>query len=140
MAMSAVRTSLLIAALACAATSCARDGGTDKPQIHNPESKGPNMSTPELQIVVDANYVFGMGYGNVWKATVREVKSGALADTEIDLNTFTNEDGARYGGRFKNPGEERGVTLILRRIQRRPAALIGFEAKDGTIWEIVEAR
>jgi hypothetical protein len=30
--------------------------------------------------------------------------------------------------------------LILRRIQRRPAALIGFEAKDGTIWEIVEVR
>jgi hypothetical protein len=128
----------LVAALACAAPGCARDGGADRPAVNNPDTRGPNMSTPELQIVVDAEYLMGMGYGHVWKARVREVKAGTLADPEVSLSTFPNGDGARYGGRFKGLGTEQGVTLSLRRIAKRPAALVGFVAKDGTIWEVVE--
>ena len=70
----------------------------------------------------------------------REVGSGALADRALHLITFVDDDGAAYGGRFRTLTEQRGVTLTLHRLAARPAALAGFVAADGTIWELVSAR
>ena len=91
----------------------------------------------ELQIVIDASYVVDVGFGRAWKATVR---SGALAQPAFKLTTFADVTGELYGGRFRDTTEQRGVTLTLQRVAKRPAALAGFVAADGTIWELVSAR
>jgi hypothetical protein len=100
----------------------------------------PNRSSAELEIVIDARYVRGMGYGYVWRATVKQVVAGTLADGEIELRTRMDPSGAFYGGRFSKLVDQDGVTLALRRIASRPAALVGFVAKDGTIWEVVSVK
>ena len=98
------------------------------------------MTTPELEIVVDANHAMAMGYGHAWKATVREVVTGELADPQLNLLTLANASGTFYHGRFQKLDEQHGVKLTFRRIPQRPAALAGFVAKDGTIWEIVDVQ
>ena len=125
--------------VALGATACASDPGTTRP-ARSQDSKVSDMTKPELEIVVDAKHAMAMGYGHGWKATVREVVAGELADQEIVLRTVVNREGTRYGGHFKTVDDERGVTLTLRRIPERPAALVGFVAADGTIWELVSAR
>lgn len=98
------------------------------------------MSTSKLEIVVDAKHLRAMGYGHIWRATVRDVVAGELADPTVDLRTFDDAGGDLYQGRFRAPDEQREVTLTLRRIAERPAALAGFVAADGTIWKLVSAR
>jgi hypothetical protein len=129
----------IVAALAVIVIACASDGGAEQASLHR-DSKGSNMSTAELEIVIDAQHVRGMGYGHVWKATVTRVVAGELVDQEIELRTRMDPGGSFYGGRFKDLDPQKGVTLTLRRIPSRPVALVGFVAKDGTIWEIVSAR
>lgn len=98
------------------------------------------MSSSELEIIVDAEYLRAMGYGHLWRATVREVVAGQLADPIVELRAFDDEDGEIYHGRLRARDAQRGVTLLLRRIAARPAALTGFVAADGTIWELESAR
>jgi hypothetical protein len=94
----------------------------------------------ELEIVIDAKYVRAMGYGHIWTATVRRVVGGELADPSVALRTFDDVDGDLYHGRFQARAEQREVTLTLRRVAERPAALAGFVAADGTIWQLATAR
>ncbi len=129
---------IAIAATAAAA-ACGTDGSRERPAPPRP-SESPTMSTAELRIVVDATFVADLGYGLAWKATVREVGAGALADHAIHLTTFGDDDGATYGGHFRGAAEQRGVTLTFQRVAAQPAALAGFVAADGTIWELVSAR
>lgn len=123
-------------ALAAAAPACASDHAPARTApVH--DSKASDMTQPELQIVVDTTYAMTTGYGHAWKASVREVKVGELADPALTLLTVANREGNRYNGRFRNLGADAGVTLTLRKVAVRPAALAGFVAKDGTIWELV---
>jgi hypothetical protein len=43
-------------------------------------------------------------------------------------------------GHFQCCDPEQGVQVTLKRIAARPAALSGFVAKDGAIWEIVDVK
>lgn len=95
------------------------------------------MPAEQLQIVVDASYIIGMGYGHIWKATVREVLAGTLPDREIKLSLLDNSSGTLYGGQFRS-GKVDGARLTLRKIEERPAALVGFVAADGTIWQLAD--
>lgn len=126
------------AVIACAFAACASDGSAERTAPRTNES--PTMSTPELEITIDATHVGDIGYGRVWNATVRAVGAGALPDQTIKLTTFANAKGDFYHGHFRLPDEQRGVKLTFRKIPKRPAALAGFIAKDGTIWELVEAQ
>lgn len=96
------------------------------------------MAAEQLTIIADARYVIPMGYGNIWKATVRQVVAGTLIDDQIQLSLFNNSDGRLYNGHFRSGGEATGVRLTFRRIAERPGALVGFVAKDGAIWELSE--
>jgi len=60
-----------------------------------------------------------------------------LPDTEVWISVH---GGGTYGGHFQCCAPEQGVEVALRRIPTRPAALAGFVAKDGTIWEIVDVK
>ena len=91
----------------------------------------------QLTIIVDARYVTAMGYGNIWNATVKQVVKGGLPDAKIQLSLFDNAGGAAYHGRFRGGHEEQGVKLTLTPVPDMPAALEGFVAGDGTIWQIV---
>lgn len=91
----------------------------------------------QLTIIVDARYVTAMGYGNIWNATVKQVVSGQLSDAKIQLSLFDNAAGTAYHGRFRGGREEQGAKLTLAPISEMPAALEGFVAGNGTIWQIV---
>jgi hypothetical protein len=127
-----------VCGLALAVAACGPDNAVQHPSPPR-DSESPNMPTPALEIVVDATFVADVGYGLVWKATVRQVGAGALADQTLHLTTFGDPDGAQYHGHFRETTEQRGVKLTLHRVAKRPAALAGFVAADGTIWEIVDA-
>ncbi len=129
------RASIAVAGALALGAACASDNGNG-----NGNTKVSDMTKPELEIVVDAKHAMAMGYGHAWKAAVREVVSGALADKEISLRTAVNREGTRYGGHFKAVEDQPGVRLTLKRIPARPAALVGFVAADGTIWEIVDVK
>jgi hypothetical protein len=95
------------------------------------------MSAEQLQIVVDANYLIAMGYGHVWSAKVRQVIAGTLPDRELQLSLSDNSGGKLYGGLFQDEPVV-GAKLTLHKLDKRPAALIGFVAADGTIWKLDE--
>ncbi len=132
--------SLRISWLAAAvfALGCGRDDRSSGRTYVEPHVSDGRVTMDQLTIVVDARYLTAMGYGNIWRATVREVAAGSLADPELQLALFGNDDGRLYGGRFRSDRtQERGVTLRLRRVPELPAGLEGFVAKDGSIWSIV---
>ena len=89
----------------------------------------------ELRLIIDTAGGDAIGYGYAWPAKVQQVIDGALPDDAIMLHTH---DADRYRGHFKCCSGERGVQLSFRRIGDIPAALQGFVARDGTIWEIVD--
>jgi len=131
----------VVAVIAALATGPAC--GSDSPPVHpapSRDSKVQDMTTPELEIVVDAKYAMSMGYGHAWKATVREVVTGTLADQQLNLLTLANASAKLYRGHFQKLDEQRGVKLRLHRVAQRPSALAGFVANDGTIWEIVDVQ
>lgn len=119
--------------------ACAADGSNQQ-SIASRDSKGKSMSTPDLEIVVDAKHLMGMGYGRVWKAAVQKVVIGELADPHVSLRVFDNASGEHYNGRFRTLEDQHGVTLTLRRVPQQPDVLIGFVAEDGTAWVLVNAR
>jgi hypothetical protein len=90
----------------------------------------------ELTIVVDARYLRPLGYGGVWRATVRAILEGELADRDLRLTVFNDLGGRMHAGRFQHD-RETAVRLRLRSLPERPAALEGFVADDGTVWELV---
>jgi hypothetical protein len=79
-----------VVAILCAAAlaACASES---KPK---PEANPAMSSAPRLTVVVDLAYVMAIGYGHRWKGTVREVRSGELADPTISLSLFDQD----YGG------------------------------------------
>ena len=90
-----------------------------------------------LVLVVDTDRPIPIGYGYKWHATVKRVIKGTLPDAEVWLSVHGADV---YGGHFQCCAPEQGVEVTLRRIAKRPAALGGFVAKDGTIWEIVDVK
>jgi hypothetical protein len=119
-------------ALAVCVSVCAHGAEPPRPD------RGESMSTAaELTIVVDARYVIAMGYGVSWSATVRQVVEGTLPDRQIRLRLLENGDGHLYKGRFRGR-EEKGVKLRLRRLPKDDIATQGFNAADGTGWELIE--
>jgi hypothetical protein len=96
------------------------------------------MSDEQLTIVVDAQYLISTGYGTAWRAQVREVVGGQLADDQLRLSLYEDSDGRHYRGRFRMGSEAKGVRLTLHKLAKHPGALSGFVAKDGTVWEIGE--
>jgi len=96
------------------------------------------MPDDQLTIVVDAQYLISTGYGTAWRAQVREVVAGQLADDLLRLSLYEDGDGRRYRSRFRIGSEAKGVRLTLRKLAEHPGALSGFVAKDGSVWEIVE--
>jgi len=89
----------------------------------------------ELHLIIDTVGGDAIGYGYAWPSKVQRVVAGTLPDDAIMLHTH---DADRYRGHFKCCAGERGVGLSFRRIPDMPAALQGFVARDGTIWEIVD--
>lgn len=96
-----------------------------------------NSPSERLVLVVDTDRAIEMGYGFEWHATVKRVVEGTLPDTEIWISVHGADV---YGGHFQCCAPEQGVEVALRRISKRPAALAGFVAKDGIIWEIVDVK
>ena len=94
-------------------------------------------SSELTEVVIDAQYVIGMGYGHVWRARVREGQRPPFGDSSFDLSLFDNSSGVDYGGRFADFNPQVEVHLTLRQIATRPAALAGFVSEDGTIWQVV---
>lgn len=96
-----------------------------------------NTASDRLVVVVDTDRALEMGYGFEWHATVKRVVEGKLADPEMWISVHGADV---YGGHFQCCAPEQGVEVTLRRIAKRPAALAGFVAKDGAIWEIVDVK
>jgi hypothetical protein len=90
-----------------------------------------------LVLLLDVTHGVDIGYGRIWRANVREVRRGSLADAVISLHTF---DESAYNGLLRCCEGERGLEITFRRVLERPAALVGFEASDGTIWSLREIR
>ncbi len=94
-----------------------------------------------LTLIVDARHNLPIGYGETWKCPVRSVVTGELADKEISLSTIGPfGEGGMYGGYFENFGTHEALEITFKRLGERPAALSGFAASDGTIWEIFLVR
>lgn len=89
----------------------------------------------ELTLVVDLRSAIPIGYGNSWHAEVTRVVSGSLADSTLRISAFGTDV---YDGHFLRP--EAGVEVTFRQLAARPAALSGFDASDGTVWEIVSVK
>ena len=114
----------VLALIVSAALGC----GTDRAP-----RTAPPMSNPDsLTLVVDVSAPIPIGYGNAWHAEVRKVVAGALADPHVLLSAFETE--------LPCCGPHPQVEVTLRRVPNRPAALAGFVAADGTIWEMVSVK
>lgn len=92
----------------------------------------------ELRLVLDTTAGDAHGYGYAWPSRVREVLVGTLSEDAILLNTYDSDP--RYRGHFACCAPEVGLELGFRRRPDLPAALEGFIAKDGTIWELVDVK
>jgi hypothetical protein len=103
-----------------------------------PKSEGTSAmsSAARLTLVVDLTYVIAMGYGHRWKGTVREVRGGTLADPTINLSLM----GTDYGGVLPCCDAKSGLVLEVEPIAKAPAALEGFVAADGTVYQLVSLR
>lgn len=121
-----MRAALLICLTAAA---CNRDAQGPAPMTNAPSDR--------LVVVVDTDRSIEMGYGYRWHATVKQVVEGKLADAELWLEVHGADV---YNGHFQCCDPEQNVQVVLQRIAARPAALAGFVAKDGTVWEIVDVK
>jgi hypothetical protein len=122
------RTSAILYACVIATIACNRDS-TGSTMSNSPSDR--------LVLVVDTDRPIEMGYGYEWHATIKRVVEGTLPDTEVWISVHGADV---YGGHFQCCAPEQGVEVALRRIPKRPTALVGFAAKDGTIWEIVDVK
>jgi hypothetical protein len=129
-------TQKLVIAGALIAAACGRvDHNRGPAPGGKEESSMTAPASPELHLIIDTAGGDAIGYGYAWASKVQRVVAGTLPDDAILLHTH---DADRYRGHFKCCGPERGVGLSFRRIHDMPAALQGFVARDGTIWEIVD--
>ena len=103
-----------------------------------PTNSVSNTSKSELILLVDLDYSAPIGYGHAWKASVKEVRAGTLADKSVSLRTFLDE--SSYGGVISCCEPASSLLIGFRRLSSRPAALSGFAAVDGSIWEIESVR
>jgi hypothetical protein len=123
--MSSRRISIVLVA-SFALAGCHGSGGERNVMSHDSSSR----AAAEVAIVVDLTDPMPVGNGTSWKATVREVRRGALADATFHVNL--------YDTTVPCCAPVSGVVLELARGGERGAAQT-FAAGDGTIWKIVSA-
>lgn len=95
---------------------------------------GGGARTGEAVVVADADCGMQFEIGQQWKARIRSVESGHLADSEI-VFIAAKTDSPPFAGHFRTC-QERGVRLRMHRVNGGVPSTYTFLAADGTDWII----
>ena len=95
--------------------------------------------SPELVLVVDAEYTNSHGWGHVFRCTVKEVAAGELPDEAVSVSVYGTVD--LYGGLLAPFCCYENLVMGFARVPDRDCGPPpGFRDASGTYWEVVFVR